>query len=619
MKTYIRLLEFLRPQLKLVLLLTLLTVFFVALDTASLWLVGSFIQVLFQAGAGTTEKVLEVTGDASWHATLRSWEEHLISRDTPVETLKRVCLILLSCFVTKNILGYLRRVVSSLIELRMIIHLRLRIYNHIQLLSMKYFDSIKSGYLTALSFNDIAVINNMLRSSFEKIIHTPIQLVTLLSMLFIISWKLASFILLLLPVMAFIVSRIGASIRRKSRRIYAQVGEVLNMLQESVQAIRIIKSFSMEKYEIKRYEKENQTYFRLAFRQRKLAAVTSPLNETLGASIGIFLLWYGGSQVMGQNSMLTPGDFIKFIIILFSTLAPLKTLTGLANTFQAGVAAGDRVYELLDVEPEIKDRPGARELLDFEKSIVLKDVHFSYQENGPTALRDINLEIRHGEVVAFVGHSGAGKTTLVNLIPRLYELSSGTIHIDGTEIRDLQIKSLRNRMGIVNQESILFNDTIRANIGYGVPGAPEAKIIKAAKIANAWEFIEKLDDGLDTIVGERGVKLSGGQKQRISIARAVIHNPPILILDEATSALDVESEKLVQEALVSLMKERTVLVIAHRLATIVNADKIVVFKDGEIHEVGRHKELLARDGYYKRLCDLQFGPSVKDSGAIAVQ
>ena len=620
MKLYLRMLRFLQPHVKLLALSGLLSLFFIFFNSASLWLMATFVQALFVqpagSGPGAAGLVQRTLSDSSLNTRIKEYIAGLITQDSPSDTLKMVCFILFGCLLLKNLVDYANGLLIGLLELRVVNDIRNRIYEHLHRLPMKFFDSNRSGELTSISINDVGYINAMLRSSFEKLLLTPLELLSFLTMLIIISWKLTLYSLIVVPVISILVIQIGASIRRKSRRIFAQIAGVINLLQEVTGAMRIVKAFAMEEYEIKRFHQENDKFLRLSFRQRQLNALSSPLNEVLGASVVIFLLWYGGTQVLAGKG-LSPEDFVRFIILLLSMFAPLKTLSGLNNTIQAGMAAGERVIGLLDTEAEIVDKPNAVALTGFHRRLELCEVSFRYAPDAPLVLKHIKLEINKGAVVAFVGHSGAGKSTLVDLVPRFYEVSSGAVRIDGHDIRDVKLNSLRRLMGIVTQESILFNDTVRANIGYGLTGVKDGEIIDAAKVANAWEFIERMEQGLDTVIGERGVKLSGGQRQRLSIARAVLKNPPILILDEATSALDSESEKLVQEAINALMEHRTVLVIAHRLSTIVHADKIVVLKDGEILETGRHEELMRRNGYYRHLYKIQFDSAAR--GAAQVQ
>ncbi|MCA9733632.1 MAG: ABC transporter ATP-binding protein [Deferribacteres bacterium] len=622
MKNYLRFLSFLKPLKIWIFSAFILTIFYIAFNSAALYITGTFVKTIFMVEPSKPEEVKNLNPatepktrkpqgiegllpEISIKDKIKRVVASYIERESKVETLKRICWVLIISFLLKNIMAYTKNVITGLIEFRVINMIREELYEHIHKLSMSFFDKTKSGVITSITINDVTAIKNMLRTSFEKVFLVPLEILAYLAWLIILSWKLTLYIFVIIPLIALVLTHIGASIRRKSKRNFAQVAEVLNLLTENLNAIRIVKAFAMEKYEIVRFQKENTKYYDLSMRQRKLSALTGPLNEVIGAYIAVLLLWFGGSEVV-QGQGLGADDFMQYIIFLFMMFAPLRELSGLNVTIQIGLGAGDRVVNLLETKPEIVDKSDAKPISDFQKSINFSHATFSYKSKAVAVLQDIDLSVKKGQVVAFVGQSGAGKTTLVNLVPRFYDVTSGSISIDGVDIRDLQMHSLRRLMGIVTQESILFNDTVRANISYGVMKASEENIIKAAKVANAWEFIANLEKGLDTIIGERGVTLSGGQRQRLAIARAVLKNPPVLILDEATSALDTESEQLVQDALNSLMENRTVLVIAHRLSTIIKADKIVVLKDGKIVETGRHDELLSKNGYYKRLYELQF-------------
>jgi subfamily B ATP-binding cassette protein MsbA len=471
-------------------------------------------------------------------------------------------------------------------------------------LPLSFFHKRHTGKLTSVVFNDVNAIQTVLDSSFIKIFLAPMQIISYLTMLIIFSWKLTLIIFIIIPISGLIIVKIGESMRRKSRRVLEQISMVVTAFQESISAIRIVKAFTAEKKESTKFEEINAGYFKKAYRARLLDQLTSPLNETIGVFIFAILLWYGGNMVF-RGDELTAELFMKFIVFLFLLFQPMKELSSLNNVLQSGMAAAERIFGYLDTPTEIYDRDGAVPMKEFDDSIVFEDVDFSYDAKT-TVLNNINLTINKGEMVAFVGHSGVGKSTLVDLIPRFYDVQSGAIYIDGRNVRDMQLISLREQIGIVAQETILFNDTVRMNISYGGDGFTNEQIVEAAKHANAWEFIEKMEKGLDTIIGERGVTISGGQRQRLSIARAILKNKPILILDEATSALDTQSEKLVQKAIDNLMQNRTVLVIAHRLSTVLDADKIVVMDEGRIIDVGKHNDLLDRSQVYKQLYTMQF-------------
>ena len=378
-----------------------------------------------------------------------------------------------------------------------------------------------------------------------------------------------------------------------------------SMIAETIGSMRIVKAFATKGFEINRFAKETHKYYKLMIRRDRLRFVSSPVSETFGATIAALLLWVGARDVLVIESI-SSEDFLRFILLLFSLFQPLKNLTNVVNELQNGLASADRVFAIMDIKSDIQDVDNAFKVKDLNSSLSFNDVSFTYGNKDEKVLNNINFKINKGEIFALVGPSGAGKSTLVDLIPRFYDTLSGSIKIDGKDIKDLELKSLRSLMGIVTQETFLFDDTVKANISYGVENISDDEIKDASKAANAHEFIKKLPDGYNTIIGERGVSLSGGQKQRIAIARAIVKNPPILILDEATSSLDSESEKHVQSAIENLMSERTVFVIAHRLSTVHNANKILVLENGQIVQEGKHDDLINVDGLYKQLHKMQF-------------
>ena len=426
-----------------------------------------------------------------------------------------------------------------------------------------------------------------------------------MSLLFIVSTKLALIALLIIPVSGIIIFGISHSIRRRSARSQAQLAGMTSMIAETIGSMRIVKAFATKGFEINRFAKETQKYYKLMIRRDRLRFVSSPVSETFGATIAALLLWVGARDVLVIESI-SSEDFLRFILLLFSLFQPLKNLTNVVNELQNGLASADRVFAIMDIKSDIQDVDNAFKVKDLNSSLSFNDVSFTYGNKDEKVLNNINFKINKGEIFALVGPSGAGKSTLVDLIPRFYDTLSGSIKIDGKDIKGLELKSLRSLMGIVTQETFLFDDTVKANISYGVENISDDEIKDASKAANAHEFIKKLPDGYNTIIGERGVSLSGGQKQRIAIARAIVKNPPILILDEATSSLDSESEKYVQSAIENLMSERTVFVIAHRLSTVHNANKILVLENGQIVQEGKHDDLINVDGLYKQLHKMQF-------------
>ncbi len=615
MRLYLRTASFLKPYWKHVTAIFLLSMLFVLFNSVSLWMSASFVSALFSnedqvAEASGPTEVVETKEDGL-NEYLKAKTNDLIMRDTKSGTLKVLCLVILASFLLKNIFMYGKNVLLGFVEQRVTTDFRDRLYEHLQTLSLAYFHRKRLGEIASVVMNDVGVLNSMLNTTFQKIIVTPINIVWLIVLLFIVNWKIALFFMILVPINGYFIAKIGNSIRRKSRRSQRQIAEVMATLHESLNNIKIVMAFAMNRYEVGRFKGETKRYFKLVLRQKVLQAMSSPVTEILGALIGVAILWYAGNQVL-QDRMMTSEDFIRSLVIMFSILQPLKGLSGVNNALQAGMAAGERVFNMLDTKPVVVDRPGAVEVRDLERGVSVENVSFRYSKDLPFVLRDVSLDVRKGEIVALVGPSGAGKSTLVDLIPRFYDVTEGAVRIDGRDIRDVKIESLRRLMGIVTQETILFNDTVRNNIAYGMKDVPLETVAEAAAVANAAGFIESLDKGYETVIGERGVRLSGGQKQRLAIARAVLQNPPILLLDEATSSLDSESEQLVQEALNNLMRERTVLVIAHRLSTIVHADRIVVLERGVVEDVGVHSELLESSDLYRRLYRMQFG--FKDAG-----
>jgi len=439
---------------------------------------------------------------------------------------------------------------------------------------------------------------------FQKLFVEPINIIILMSLLFIVSTKLALIALLIIPVSGIIIFGISHSIRRRSTRSQAQLAGMTSMIAETIGSMRIVKAFATKGFEINRFAKETQKYYKLMLRRDRLRFVSSPVSETFGATIAALLLWVGARDVLVIESI-SSEDFLRFILLLFSLFQPLKNLTNVVNELQNGLASADRVFAIMDTKSDIQDIDNAVEVNDLKNTLSFDNVSFSYGDDNKV-LNNINFQINKGEIVALVGPSGAGKSTLIDLIPRFYDTLSGSIKIDGKDIKEFKINSLRYLMGIVTQETFLFDDSVKANIAYGVENISDDKIKDAAIAANAHEFIKELPDGYNTIIGERGVSLSGGQKQRIAIARAIVKNPPILILDEATSSLDSESEKHVQSAIENLMSERTVFVIAHRLSTVHNANKILVLENGQIVQEGKHDELVNIEGLYKQLHKMQF-------------
>jgi subfamily B ATP-binding cassette protein MsbA len=517
-------------------------------------------------------------------------------------TLVWIPIAVLIIYLLKGLGSYGQTVLMNYIGQRVIADLRYSLYRHIQLQPLSFFTRNPTGILMSRITNDVNLIQGAVSEAVTSLLKDTFTLIGLVFVIFYRDWKLAIIAMFVFPVAIYPVAEFGRKMRRIASDSQVTIGTLSTLLQETISGNRIVKAFGMENYENERFAKENERLFKLTMKSVSVRAISTPFMELLGGLGIAAIIFYGGYQVIYGIS--TPGTFFSFLTALLLLYEPAKRLTGVNNTIQQGIAGAERVFNVIDTIPEIEDKPGAKPLPQITEGIDIDHVTFRYDEIP--VLKDVHLKIKAGELIAFAGMSGGGKTTLVNLIPRFYDVTEGRILIDGRDIRDVSIESLRGQIAIVTQQTILFNDTIRNNIAYGDIRKPEEDIIRAAKAANAHDFIMKLPDGYDAIIGEQGVKLSGGERQRISIARALLKDAPILILDEATSSLDTEAEVEVQEALDELMKGRTTLVIAHRLSTIRNADRIIVLVDGKIVEEGTHESLLAKKGEYYKLYNMQF-------------
>ncbi|SJZ47353.1 lipid A export permease/ATP-binding protein MsbA [Selenihalanaerobacter shriftii] len=506
-------------------------------------------------------------------------------------------------FFLKGIAYYAQKYLTSYVAQKAIRDVRNDLYHHLQHLSLKFYDKMNTGQIMSRVTNDVGKLQSAIVSGAIGIFYKTFTLVGGLGYLFYLSWKLALAIVIIFPPVTYVFIKFNKRIRKVSRRVQAKVADITEVLQETITGVRIVKAFGQEEYEYDKFSQENHENFRATMKNTQLSASLTPIVEILASFAFTFVLWYGGYEVIKGN--MTPGELLAFFTLLITISGPIKSLSKLSNTIQQALAAADRIFEIMDLEVDIKEKKEAIELGEVDGKIEFKDVWFSYNEDE-MVLKGIDLVANPGEVVALVGPSGAGKSTLVDLIPRFYDPQNGEVLIDGYNIKDLTIGSLRDKMGIVPQETMLFGGTVKDNIAYGSIDRVKEEVVAAAKAANAHEFIMEFSDGYDTAVSERGSSLSGGQRQRVAIARAILKDPKILILDEATSALDTESEALVQEALERLMQNRTTFVIAHRLSTILNADRIVVLDEGEIIETGTHEELLATGGLYSSLYEVQF-------------
>ena len=527
--------------------------------------------------------------------------EAWLYRGTPHERLRRFCLLFIALFLVKNVLGYLQTYFTEYLEQKVLFRIRRDVFAHVQRLPLSFFDRERAGHVISRITSDVSLLRGAVIGVAASVVRNVLMTIIAVAVTLMVSWKLTLLTLVIIPLNIFLVGRIGERLRRRTHRAQEGMADMTASLQETISGMRVVKAFNMARYELRRFDRFNLRYMKQTIRMKLWAALSSPTSEVLGAASFVAILGYGGRLVL--EGRLAAENLVLFVGAMMFVVTPLKNLSKLNNTVQQSLAAAQRVFALLDEPGEPLDGPGrpAR----FEREIAFEHVDFAYG-SGPPVLRDVTFRVRPGEVVAIVGPSGAGKSTLVDLIPRFYEPTAGRITLDGVDTREIQLESLRALMGIVTQETILFNDTVLNNIAYGLDSPDREAVETAARAANAHDFIAAMPRGYETVIGDRGVQLSGGQRQRIAIARALLRDPRILIFDEATSALDTESEMLVQEAIDRLLAGRTTFVIAHRLSTVQNADRILVLEDGRVTEHGTHAELMRRGGAYRRLYDLQF-------------
>ncbi|MDD4856664.1 MAG: ABC transporter ATP-binding protein [Candidatus Krumholzibacteria bacterium] len=604
-----RLLAYLAPFWKRVVLLLITSAIFAALSGVQLGLIPPFLHILFERGdkPAAGQSVSAEHGIALPAAVeqakngIVTLAKGLVYRGSPIERLERFCVVFFVLMLIKNVFAYVSTFQTINLEQALLYRVRNDLYGKMQVLPLSFFDREKTGHLISRITNDVTNLRGVVVGSLASLVQNGLMAIIAMVIVFFISWKLSLLTLVLVPANVLLIGFISRKLRKGSRRAQERMADMTAVLQETISGVRVVKAFGMEEFEKRKFNFLNLKYFREYLKMRRVAEFASPTSETLGMLASVVILWYGGKLVLGEN--LDPANLMLFIGAMLWVIAPIKNLSKLNSLIQEGLASGDRVFQVLDVASE-REETGSAEIKDFRDEIVYENVTFSYG-NNIDVLSDVSFRIRHGEMVAIVGPSGAGKSTVADLLPRFYRPTSGRILIDGVDIAGVTIKSLRSLMGIVTQETILFNDTIFNNIAYGMEDCPEEAVVRAAKAANAHEFIVAAPQGYQTVIGDRGTQLSGGQRQRIAIARALLKNPQILILDEATSSLDIESEALVQEAIDRLMKGRTNFVIAHRLSTIRNADRIIVIEDGRIRQTGTHEELIREEGIYRKLYHLQ--------------
>ena len=562
-----------------------------------------FLGILFKTQPKVTDPLpMEFSKDALLH-NFNYFMTQIIDTRGERQALLAVSIAIIIFVLFKTLFHYLGNYAMAPLRTKVMRDIRNDLDTKVLNLQFSYFTEERKGDLISRMTGDVKEIEASIIRSLNNAVKAPVTIIIYLTMLFIWSPKLTLFVLVLLPISGSVIGRIGKSLKRKSLKGQKRLGVLLSYIEETLFGLRIIKAFGTEDRIHNRFKKENQAYTRLMTRVWRKKELASPFSEFMATAVIIVVMWFGGNIVLSSNTLMTPQEFIGYLIVFSQIIQPAKELSTVYYNIQKGSASIERISDILDAEITITEKENAKPIQSFNDKIEYNNLTFRYIEDN--VLKNVNLTIEKGKKIALVGQSGSGKSTLVDLLPRFYDVKEGEIKIDGNNIQDLKLKDLRNLMGIVSQESILFNDTIANNISFGMENATQEQIIEAAKVANAHEFILQTEHGYETNIGDRGTKLSGGQRQRISIARAVLKNPPIMILDEATSALDTESEKLVQDALYKLMENRTSIVIAHRLSTVRDADEICVLQEGRIIERGKHQELLDKKGVYKKLHDLQ--------------
>lgn len=606
MKTYFRILSFARPIRKFLPIFIISTLCGIVFELLNLSFVAPVLKILFseqstQVALGPMPE-FEVT--KAYFSEMGEWlKSYLLSFDDKTEALKLICIVLLGSVFLANFFTFLSRFILAFVKAKMVKNMRVEVYKKINKLHLGYFTNENRGDLISRMTNDVQEVEASIVATIQAIVKEPVTIIVTFIALFYISTELVFFSLLVLPVSGVVIWQLTRLLRKKAKQGQNYLGQILGTIDETLGGLKIIFSFNAQQFFIDKFSHQNRKYERALRSMDYKKGAASPLSQFLGIAVFCTVLYYGGTLVLRDNYM-PPENFLVFVLLFANVISPLKSLFSVVANIQRGLIAGNRIFEIIDTEEQIKEKEQSKKITEFNNAIELKNISFKYEDAD--IIKGINLKIEKGKTVALVGASGGGKSTIINLIPRFYDVYEGEVMIDNVNVKDANLKSLRNLIGIVTQDSILFNDTIYNNIAFGVADkVSKEDIIKAAKIANAHEFIEQSSDGYDTEIGDNGMKLSGGQKQRLCIARAVLKNPPIMLLDEATSALDTESEKLVQEALNKLMQNRTSIVVAHRLSTIQNADEIVVIDKGEIIEKGTHQELLSNSKVYKKLIEIQ--------------
>ncbi|MDQ3019247.1 MAG: ABC transporter ATP-binding protein/permease [Bacteroidota bacterium] len=603
MDVYLKILKYSLKYKKYIFISILMSILYSVLSGISIYLSIPLLKALFSEEEAPVD--FQDTGIISRLMQIpKSLVNEYILSQGKLNALTIICILILVSFLLKGLVGFAHSILIQLVEKGVLKDIRNQFFYKINNLSIRYFTSSRSGNLISILTNDINTIQGSISGTFSNLIKEPLLISVYLIMGLSISWELTLISLIVFPLTILMIGKISKSLRRKSLRIQKKLSDITNLIAETIFGAKVIRALKGENYFNKLFTAESKTYYNLTMKHTILGEIAPPVSEFLFILSSTIIIWYGGNQIF-VNQSLSPGEFLGFIFIMSQIAVPIKNLSSFYNNIQSSIAAGTRIFEIIDYPVEVKESLNPVTIDEFKKEISIENVSFHYS-NDKMVLKNLNLKIKKSEVIALVGSSGSGKTTITDLIMRFYDVSGGKITIDGINIKDIAVKNLRTLIGLVTQEIILFNKSIRDNIIFGLPNVTEEDLINASINANAYNFIMHTEHGFDTIIGERGLKLSGGERQRISIARTLLRNPQILILDEATSSLDTESEKLVQDALDKLMHQRTSIVIAHRLSTIQHADRIVVLDKGEIVETGTHQELLVTSGIYKKLYDMQF-------------
>ena len=603
MKKYGRVISYIKPYLGYVGLNVFFNLFTIIFSLFTFALLAPFLSLLF----GKTELV-QVKPEFSMSSdALIDYMNYILSDIIQTQGHKQalllICFVLLGTFFMRNLGRFMSLFFMAKVRVSAVRDMRDQVFKKILILPLSFFDTRKKGDIMARVTTDVQEVEYSIMNYLDMLIRDPITIIAYFIFLLSMSPQLTLFVIIVLPVTGYLIGRIGRTLRRQSKVGQTRLAGMLSTIEESIGGLRIIKAFNAINFMDRKFIDQNKAYAKVTLSIYRRRDLSSPMSEFLSSCVIILVLWFGGGLVIGDNSPISGEIFITYMLVFSQIIPPAKTFATGYYSVQKGLASADRIFDILDADEVIDEKPDAVTIKEFSRDIEYKDVTFRYEEED--VLTDINIKIGKGKIIALVGQSGGGKSTMVDLLPRFYDTVKGEILIDGINLKDYRIDDIRGLMGIVTQESILFNDTVFNNIAFGMHDVSEEDVIEAAKIANAHEFISKMPEGYQTNIGDRGTKLSGGQRQRLSIARAILRNPPILIMDEATSALDTESERLVQEALANVMSNRTSIVIAHRLSTIKFADEIIVLQKGKIAERGNHDELIRQDGIYKKLHELQ--------------